>query len=160
MSTSVVNYCSAVDLIQELNLQRDPNNADSYILWQMPTTYDIIARFAFQGNSYTTLLFGDLTTNTQYLPAAQAYAAKWAALRLAQQMAINWQVSGFRVGVGNLSIDRLETMRSAMKEVVERLTTDISKYYTILASVSGITVVDAYDPHSPYIVTKGQGFFP
>lgn len=158
--SSTVTYCSPVDIIQELNLQRDPNNPDSYLLWQIATTYDILDRFAFQANTFTTNLFGDLSTNAQYLPLAQQYASKWASLRVAQQMAINWQVSGFRVGVGNVSVDRLPALEAAMAQVKERLTEDLSKLYTILASVSGLTTVDSYDPHSPYIVTRGQGFFP
>ena len=143
-------------VVRELNLQQDQSNPNNYFLWQISTPLDVINHFVNQSNEYTTNLFGDTRTAANAYALCKQYAVKKAALYLVQEGAINWQVSGLRAQLGNLSVDRLAALKEAATLVSTRLEQEIYRLYIML---SDIVTVNAYAPISPLIDVHGSTFY-
>lgn len=155
MSTAV-NYTDILEIKSELGLQQDTNG--NWLMWQIPIDGEVIQHYAQQANEQTTMKFGDLSSASPlFFSYGKQYATKWAALRLIQMMSLNWQVSGMRMGLGNLSIDRLPALMAAANMIVARLTEDLQNLYVQL---SDVTAINSYTTQSPYIITGGSMFWP
>ncbi len=152
--SSPTPYISSTDVSNELGLTTDTNG--NYLIWLIPTPPAVVDNFVSQANNWTTAMWGNLTTNQQLFPIAKMYAQKWAALRIVQQMAINWQVSGLRSQLGNIGIDRMNAMEKAMASAVTRLSEDLNQLYNMLADIQ---TTDAYKPNNVYEVTGGSAFW-
>jgi hypothetical protein len=154
MSTTV-NYTSINNLVTELGLTTD--NSGNYFIWQIPTSQNVLQNYVTEANQYTTALWGDLSSSPQQFNLASMYATKWAALRLIQMLATNWQISGLTITIGEFTLQRLEALRTAAEAVAKRLEADLVKLYTLLATVDA---VNAYQPASVYQDTRGTAFWP
>jgi hypothetical protein len=154
--SNVVIYTTNTQIANELGLTTDNNG--NYYLWQVPTAPSVVDNFVTQANQFTTALFGDLSTDLTLFPLAQMFASKWAALRLVEQLAINWQVSGLRSNLGNIGIDRLPALTAAATAVTTRLKEDLNRLYMTLVNVNE-GIINSWQPGSPYIVTGGSAFW-
>jgi hypothetical protein len=152
---TTVNYTSVNNLVTELGLTTD--NSGNYFIWQIPTSSTILQNYVTEANQYTTALWGDLSSSPNSFNLASMYATKWAALRLIQMLATNWQISGLTITIGEFTLQRLEALRTAAEAVAKRLEADLVKLYTLLATVDA---VNAYQPASVYQDTRGTAFWP
>jgi hypothetical protein len=154
--TNTVVYTDASYVIRELNLQQSTTDPTQYYVWLIPTSVDTINQFVLQANEYATALWGDLTSNETSFKLARQYATKLASLRLLQEQALNWQISGMQMGLGNLTISRLNALERALKEVKQRLMEDLNKIYTLLSEVE---MHNNYQPRNIYEVTHGSMYW-
>ena len=159
MATSPTNspipYCTTEDLVKQLNLQQSSVDPTKYIVWQIPTSTDIINTFVKQANEQATALYGDLTTSNYYGLAKQ-WAVWRAVLNLIETMTVNWVISGLPVTMGNIGFERLTAMSAASAEMKTRAAEELARLYTML---SQIEPVQNYQSPSPYVDTGGQMFF-
>ena len=102
-----IEYCNTQLVVNEMNLQQYSGDPTKYLIWQVPTSVNIINTFVNQANEMTTINFGDLRQSADRFALARQYATKKASLLLVDEMSINWVISGFPVTVGNISINRL-----------------------------------------------------
>jgi hypothetical protein len=143
------------DLIKQLNLQQAYADPTKYLVWQIPTSVDILNTFVTQANVQTTQLFGNLTQSSLY-GLAQQYAIWRAVLNLIETMTVNWVISGLPVTVGDISINRLQAMIPASAEIKENALREIHRLYILLSEFS---FPQNYQPSSLYIYTGGQTWF-
>jgi hypothetical protein len=159
MSSSTTNmpiaYCSTEDVVKILNLQQSTVDPNKYMVWQIPTSTDVLNTFVRYANEQTTIILGDLTQSNLYGLAKQ-YATWRAVVNLIDTMTINWVISGLPAQVGNIGIDRLAAMQAASMPMRERATIELLRLYTLL---SEIAFPNAYQSPSPYIDMGGQMFF-
>jgi hypothetical protein len=153
---TAVTYTDKNNLITELNLQQDSSNPNNYILWAIPTSSDVISYYVNQANEYTTQVFGDLSSSDSF-PLAKQFATKMASLWLIQNMSTNIALSGVRLGVGAVSVERLPALNDAFTKLEASLKEQIDRLYQMLCQVESF---DAYHPSSPYITTRGQSWIP
>lgn len=155
LSNTPVPYCNTQDLIKQLNLQQASTDPTKYLVWQIPTSVDILNTFVFQSNVQTTQLFGDLTQSTQY-GLAQQYAIWRAVLNMLETMTVNWIISGLPVTVGDISIQRLGAMAAATAELKENTLRELHRLYILLSEFS---FPNNYQTPSIYIPTGGGIFW-
>jgi hypothetical protein len=148
-----IEYTNTQQLVAELNLQQSSSDPTKYLVWQIPTSVNILNNFVNQANEITTVNFGDLTQSADGFSLARQYASKKAALILIQEMTINWAISGMPVTVGNISINRLQAMQAASEPLRAILTAQLQDIYIKL---SNFDFTQNYQPSSPYILTSGQ----
>jgi len=151
-----IEYTNTALLIKELNLQQVSADPTKYLVWQIPTSVDILNNFVNQANERATVTFGDQRTNTLFFALIRQYATKRAALIMIGEMTINWVISGLPVTVGNISIARLQAMQGASVEVKARLKLELQEIYIKLSDIS---VTQNYQSPSPYVDTGGSIYF-
>lgn len=151
-SNQPIAYVSVEDLVKQLNLQQSVTDPNKYIIWEIPTSVDIINTFVKQANEQATVEFGNHTNDGLYGLTRQ-WATWRAILNLIETMTINWVISGLPVTVGNIGFDRLAAMQSASAEIKARAQEELVRLYTQLSEIEGI---QSYQPSSPYIATGGQ----
>jgi hypothetical protein len=125
------------------------------MVWQIPTSTDIINTFVKQANEQTTSLFGDLTQSYSYGLAKQ-YATWRAVLNLIETMTVNWVIAGMPVTVGDISFSRLGVMQAATVELKENAIRELARLYIMLSEFS---FPNNYHSPSPFVDTGGQMFF-
>ncbi len=154
LQNTPIPYVDTQDLIKQLNLQQSSTDPTKYLVWQIPTSVDILNTFVAQSNVQTTQLFGNLTQSPQY-GLAQQYAIWRAVLNLIETMTVNWVISGLPVTVGDISINRLQAMQGASTEIKERASNELHRLYILLSEFS---FPQNYQPSSIYIY-NGGGFW-
>jgi hypothetical protein len=150
-----IPYVDTQDLIKQMNLQQSSIDPTKYIIWQIPTSVDIINQFVSQANVQATALYGNLTQTPKYGLVKQ-WAINKAFLNLIEEMTVNWVVSGLPVTVGDISINRLQAMAAASVELKERLQSELHKLYIWITEFD---FPQNYQPTSPYILTGGSTFW-
>jgi hypothetical protein len=151
-----VAYCDTQDLVKQLNLQQSAIDPNKYIIWQIPTSVDVINTFVKQANEQTTAMFGDRTLTQSYGMTKQ-YATWRAVLNLIETMTVNWVISGLPITVGDISIQRLGAMQAATIEIKERAKEELIRLYNLLTEFD---FPNNYQSPSPYVDMGGQMFFP
>jgi len=152
---TLVQYCNTQDLVRLLNLQQSITDPNKYLVWQIPTSVDILNTFVRYANEQTTATWGDLTISPQ-LPLARQYAVFTAALNMIETMTINWVISGLPVAIGDISINRLQAMQAATVEVKERFKEEIGILYVKLSEIS---FPNNYQSPSPYVDFGGSPYW-
>jgi hypothetical protein len=147
-----IAYISVEDVVKQLNLQQSQTDPNKYIIWEIPTSVDIINTFVKQANEQATTEFGNRTNSPSYGLTKQ-WATWRAVLNLIETMTINWVISGLPVQVGNIGFDRLAAMQGASAEVKARAQEELARIYILLSEIGA---VQNYQPSSPYIATGGQ----
>ena len=150
----IISYCDIYEVKSELGLGQD--SLGNWIVWGLSIDPEIVQHYVVQANEVSTNLFGDLTTSVVLFPLAKQYATKVASLRLIQTMSVNWIVTGLQVQLGDVGFNRLPALQAGAALILERLKTDIDKLYVML---SDVTVINAYQPSSPYVVTGGSSYW-
>ena len=156
LQNTPVPYCSTQDLIKQLNLQQAVTDPNKYIVWQIPTSVDILNTFVAQANVQATALWGDLTNSAQF-GLAQQWSIWRAVLNLIETMTVNWVISGLPVTVGDISISRLAAMQAASESIKVRAETELKRIYVLLSEFS---FPQNYQSPSPYIFTGGSAWYP
>lgn len=147
-----IAYISVEDIVKQLNLQQSVTDPNKYIVWEIPTSVDIINTFVKQANEQATIEFGNHTNDPLYGLTRQ-WATWRAVLNLIETMTVNWVISGLPVQVGNIGFDRLAAMQGASAEIKARAQEELARLYTQLSEIEAI---QSYQPSSPYIATGGQ----
>ena len=152
---AIVQYCNTQDLVRLLNLQQSSTDPNKYLVWQIPTSVDILNTFVRYSNEQTTATWGDLTQSS-LLPLARQYAVFIAALNMIETMTVNWVISGLPVTIGDVSINRLQAMQAATVEVKERFKEEIGILYVKLSEIS---FPNNYQSPSPYVDFGGSPYW-
>lgn len=150
-----IPYCNTQDLVRLFNLQQSSTDPNKYLVWQIPTSVDILNTFVRYANEVTTITWGDLTQSPM-LALARQYATFKAALNMIEVMTVNWVISGLPVSLGDVSINRLQAMQAATVELKERLKEEIA---TLYVKMSEIDFPNNYQSPSPYVDFGGSPFW-
>jgi hypothetical protein len=154
-SNTPIAYTSTEDLVKVLNLQQSTVDPTKYMVWQIPTSTDVLNTFVRYANEQTTSLFGDISQSSSYGLAKQ-YATWRAVLNLIDTMTVNWVISGLPVQLGNIGIDRLAAMQAASTVMRERAISEAQRLYVLLTEID---FPNNYQSPSPYVDTGGQSFY-
>lgn len=129
MSSYVVQYTTADLVAQQLALTPDTNNPGNYFLWDISIPIETLTTFANESNQHVTSQIGDITNTSDIvtISLANQWAAKFGAYRLLTMMAVNWTMSGMRINLGSITVDRLNAMRAGIAEVKAKLLEDIAR---------------------------------
>ena len=147
-----VAYTTVQDVVKLLNLQQSAIDPNKYLVWQIPTSVDILNTFIKYANQQATQIYGNQTTSSN-LGLVQQWATWKAVQNMIFTMTVNWVISGLPVTVGNIGFDRLAAMAAASSEIKQRAENELFRLYTLL---SNIDVVNNYRSPSPYVDTGGQ----
>jgi len=150
-----IAYCDTQDLVKQLNLQQTSFDPSKYLVWQIPTSVDILNTFVKQANEQATQLFGDHTKDSLFGLTKQ-WATWRAVLNMIETMTVNWVISGLPATLGDISINRLDAMRSASAEIKGNAQSELVRLYTMLSEIDPI---QNYQSPSPFVDTGGQSFF-